>query len=45
MQYSVFLAPSQRYLKFLADENGIGEQITRAKHALSEVEGTQSTPT
>jgi hypothetical protein len=39
-------------LKFLADENGIGKQITRAKHVLSpsatlrinSVEGTQSTP-
>jgi hypothetical protein len=26
---------SQRHLKFLADENGIGKQITGAKHVLS----------
>jgi hypothetical protein len=31
-------------LKFLADENGIGKQITRAKACPDEVEGTQSTP-
>jgi len=32
---------NQIYLKFLVHENEVGNSVTRAKHALSNVEGAQ----
>ena len=39
------LKTSQTYLKFWVHENEVGNSVTRAKHALSEIEGTQEPKT